>query len=73
MNYLKQWHEGRFRFGKRDGQGIFKDIMGNITRGVFRDADCYYLDKNPPVIDETYSGSNLFQPPSLLRYVGSPS
>jgi hypothetical protein len=58
---------GKFRFGKRDGMGTIKYPGGKTEKGIFRDPDQYYKDRDPPVVvEEIAEDPSLFQPLSLM-------
>ena len=63
---------GKFRFGKRDGQGVVKNKDGTFERNNLRDINPYWTEKPPLEIKESFEDFNdesyvCFQPKSLLQ------
>lgn len=65
----KSIHKGRFRFGKRDGPGVYMDAFGQSVRGNFKDKPtAAYIDHSPPkVYEDEIPAKSLNNPGSLLE------
>jgi hypothetical protein len=60
-------YQGKYRYGRRDGPGIFITADGTKSKGVFRDTEGYNEKLPPTISEEILDDDSLFQPPSLLK------